>query len=141
MLDYLTIVWVAIMGLSVVSEAATRTFIPLWFAPAAVLSLILSFTGLPAWIEVLAFFFTALVLLILSRTVFASLLGIKKRRESSIVGRQALVIETVDNLRMTGKIRVDGVEMSAISFNDDHVLLSGEIVTVLFEKNGVIVCK
>ncbi len=141
MLDYLPIVWVAIIVVSIVCEAASRTFIPLWFAPAAAVSLILSFAGLPKWLGVLAFFFTALVLFVLSRTVFASLLGIKKRRENPIAGRQALVIESVDNLRMTGKVLVDGVEMRAVSLSDSDIIPAGEIVTVIADENGVIVCK
>lgn len=147
MLDYLPIVWVAIFVLSVVSEAASRTFIPLWFAPAAAISLVLSLLELAAWVEVLAFFSVSLVLLLLSRTVFASLLGIKKRRKTSlskrqaIIGRQGLVIEDVDNLRMSGKIRVDGVELPAVSCSDDIVVPAGEIVTITAYENGVVVCE
>ena len=147
MLDYLPIVWGAIFVLSVVSEAASRTFIPLWFAPAAAISLVLSLLELAAWIEVLAFFFVSLVLLLLSRTVFASLLGIKKHRKTSlpkrqaIIGRQGLVIEDVDNLRMSGKIRVDGVELPAVSCSDDIVVPAGDIATITAYENGVVVCE
>ena len=147
MLDYLPIVWVAIFVLSVISEAASHAFIPLWFAPAAAISLILSFFELAAWVEVLAFFFISLVLLLLSRTAFASLLGVKKHRETAIVkkqelvGRQVLVIEDVDNLRMRGKIRVGGVEFPAVSYSDDIVIPAGEIVTIAAYENGVVVCE
>lgn len=141
MLDYLPIVWVAIFVLSVVSEAASRTFIPLWFAPAAAISLVLSLLELAAWVEVLAFFFISLVLLLLSRTALASLLGIKKHRKASFIGRQVLVIENVDNLRMRGKIHVDGIEISAVSRSDDIVIPSGEVVTITAYENGVAVCE
>lgn len=147
MLDYLPIVWVAVFVLSVISEAASRTFIPLWFAPAAAFSLVLSFFELAAWVEVLAFFCTSLVLLLLSRTVFASLLGIRRHRKKTnakrhvIVGRQVLVIENVDNLRMKGKVLVDGVEFPAVSRSDDIIIPAGEVVTIVFCENGVVVCE
>ena len=87
------------------------------------------------------------MLLLLSRTVFASLLGIKKRRKTSlskrqaIIGRQGIVIEDVDNLRMSGKIRVDGVELPAVSCSDDMVIPAGDIVTITACENGVVVCE
>ena len=141
MLDYLPIVWVAVIVLSIVSEAASHTFIPLWFAPAAFIALMLSFAEVSEWAEVLVFFFAALVLLIMSRTVFASVLGIKKRRENTLVGREVLVTEDVDNLRMKGKVRIDGFEISAVSFSDDRVIPAGEIVTVIAYENGAAVCR
>lgn len=144
MLDYLPIVWVAIIAVSVACEAAMHTFITLWFAPAAAASLVLSFAGVPEWLEVLVFFLTALVLLVISRTVFAFRSRTKKRLAAgggAVVGRQALVIETVDNLRMCGKVSIDGVERTAVSHSDDCVIPAGEVVTVIGEKNGALICK
>ena len=141
MLDYLPLVWGAIIVLSIVCEAVSHTFIPLWFAPAAFVSLMFSFADIPEWIDIAIFFVITVILLILSRTAFSSVLGIKKCRVQSVVDRQAIVIVDLDNLRNSGKIRIDGVEMTAMSHSDDVVLRAGEIVTVITYKNGTPVCK
>ena len=69
------------------------------------------------------------------------MLRIKKCSLDSFVGRQALVVEPIDNLRMKGKARIDGVEIAAVSCSNDIVIPAGEVVTITAYENGVVVCE
>ena len=72
------------------------------------------------------------VLLLLTRPMAVKMLkkGTVATNADSLIGREAVVTEKIDNLRSTGTVQVNGQEWSARSVNPEHVIEKDEIVMV-----------
>ena len=53
-MEYLWILWIAVLIASIVLEAATADLVAIWFFPGALIAMILSFCGAPVAAQVLA---------------------------------------------------------------------------------------
>ena len=61
-------VWLGVVVMAIVAEAATTDLIAIWFMPAALVSLILAVAHIPLWIQVVVFIALVVAFLALSKT-------------------------------------------------------------------------
>ena len=66
-MEIAVIVWLVLLVLFLIVEAATVSMVSTWFAGGALLALIVCFLGGPVWLQVLVFFTVSIVLLALLR--------------------------------------------------------------------------
>ena len=59
-------VWLGVVVMAIVAEAATTDLIAIWFMPAALVSLILAVAHIPLWIQVVVFIALVVAFLALS---------------------------------------------------------------------------
>ena len=137
-------VWLGVVVMAIVAEAATTDLIAIWFMPAALVSLILAVAHIPLWIQVVVFIALVVAFLALSKTFLRKYL--KKRpneitNADALIGQTAIVTENLDNLAQSGAVRVNGLEWSARSFDDGIQAEKGTLV-VIREINGVkLICE
>ena len=137
-------VWLGVVVMAIVAEAATTDLIAIWFMPAALVSLILAVAHIPLWIQVVVFIALVVAFLALSKTFLRKYL--KKRpneitNADALIGQTAIVTENLDNLAQSGAVRVNGLEWSARSFDDGIKAEKGTLV-VIREINGVkLICE
>lgn len=137
-------VWLGVVVMAIVAEAATTDLIAIWFMPAALVSLILAVAHIPLWIQVFVFIALVVAFLALSKTFLQKYL--KKRpneitNADALIGQTAIVTENLDNLAQSGAVRVNGLEWSARSFDDGIKAEKGTLV-VIREINGVkLICE
>ena len=62
-MELLTILWLALMVLFLVTEAATVTMVSLWFAAGALTALVASLLHAPVWLQVVLFLAVSALLL------------------------------------------------------------------------------
>ena len=144
MLEYMPYIWAAVTVLAIVVESMVGDLITMWFIPAGVLCFILSLLPLniPLWLQVLIFFAVAALLIILSKTIWKKLFTkrpVERTNLDSVVGEDAVVIETIDNIQGKGAVKVKGKVWSAIS-EDDSMIEANELVTVKEIRGVKLIC-
>lgn len=137
------ILWVVILIAALVVEIATMGLTTIWFAGGALIALIAAAIGVPLVVQILAFLIISVVLLVFTRPVAVKYFNKDRVRTNveSLVGRQAIVVSRVDNLRGVGQVSVGGQEWSARSSLDDVVLEEGAVVTVLAISGVKLICQ
>ena len=124
-------IWVIIIVALLVVEFATAALTTIWFAGGALAGLILALRGAPIWRQAAAFAALSVVLLVLTRPLAARIRGKTVRTNADrMIGKEAVVIERIDNVRGTGAVRVEGQEWTARSVNPGHIIEENEIVMV-----------
>ncbi len=113
---YLYMWLIAFVLFTVVEFATSMALISIWFAAGSLFALVLSAFDVPLWIQLLVFILVSAILLICTRPIA------KKHAKNNIdtnikiiIGKTAKVIEDIDNLKATGRVRLDGVDWTAIS--------------------------
>ena len=116
-MEIAVIIWLVLIVLFLVVEAATVGMVSAWFAGGAVAALIVSLLGGPLWLQVLVFFTVSIVLLALLRPMVRRYFQPKlvKTNADSLIGTTCPVVEAIDNLNGTGRVKVGDVTWSARS--------------------------
>ena len=124
--------WLIAVAVFVIVELATAALTTIWFAGGALLALIYSVLGAPVWLQAVVFVGASVVLLFLTRPLADKYLNKTTVRTNadSLIGKEAVVTERIDNLRSTGTVQVNGQEWTARSVNPEHVIEKDEIVMV-----------
>jgi membrane protein implicated in regulation of membrane protease activity len=124
-------VWMAIAAFFVVAEIFTMGFFLLWFGVGAAVAGVLALAGLgPGW-QLGSFIVVSLVLFAVSRR-FAE--RFTKKQPPGVgadrfVHMRGVVIEEIDNLKNTGRVRIEKDEWRADS-QTDEVIPVGQTIQV-----------
>lgn len=124
--------WLALIVFFVIAEAATVVLVSIWFAGGSLVGLILSALHAPWWLQIIAALVVSGVLLYFTRPIAMKKFNKNrvKTNISTLVGKQAIVTETIDNLQATGQVIVSGQEWSARNAADDEVIPEGAVVII-----------
>jgi len=130
--QYLWLVWIAAIVLFGIVEAATVNMVSIWFVGGSLVALICDLLGAGVWLQIAAFLVTAGILLAALRPFVRKFVSPRKTATNAdmAIGRSAYLTETVDNLRGTGTLKLDGKEWTARSLSGD-ILQQGTLVTVV----------
>lgn len=113
-----------------VAEIFTPTFFIFWFGVGAMVAALVSlYFGV--YVQVLTFGAVSMVLVLLTRRLVLSWEPPRKIHVEEIVGKEALVIETIDNKQGTGLVKINGDVWRAFSEDDDVIVEKGEHVKIL----------
>ena len=130
--QYGWILWVVLMVVFAIAEAATVNLVSVWFVGGALVALIVQLLGGNIWLQLGLFLVTAGVLLAGLRPFVRRYVAPKRTATNAdmVLGREAYVTETVDNLRGTGALKLDG-KVWTIRSATDAVLPEGTLVKVV----------
>ena len=131
------IVWLIILVVLILIEFATLGLTTVWFAGGALIAAIIAAFNGPLWLQIVAFIVVSLLLLIYTRPIAMKYFNVKrtKTNSESLIGKQAIVTEKIDNLQGTGTVTVSGQEWTARS-QDRSDIEEGAVVQIL-EIQGV----
>ena len=109
------VMWLVIFVILLGIEIATMALTTIWFAAGALVSFVLSFTGIGTEAQLVVFVIVSFVVLILVRPFAKKYVNgtVTKTNAESLVGKQAKVTAAVDNLNATGAAVIDGQEWTA----------------------------
>ena len=130
---YLPVVWLAAIILFAIVEALTASaLVSIWFSVGALAALIVSFLTRNFWVQLVVFFVVSIAVLALVRPLTKKYFTPKLERTNAeaLVGQEAVVTETVDNLAATGLVQLRGQTWTARSV-DNAPLTPGTRVTVV----------
>lgn len=132
------LIWLGIVALFLVIEAATVGLTTIWFAGGALIAAIAAWVGAGEAVQWILFIAVSLVLLIFTRPVAVRYMNknVEKTNVERLMGQKAVVIQEIDNLNQTGLVRVGDVEWMARTKSDD-VQIPEKAVVVIKEVQGV----
>ena len=139
----MAVFWLVILVVMLVVEFATMGLATIWFAGGALIALIAAALSAPLWLQVLLFFAVSILLLLATRPLALRHLNnrVVRTNADSLIGREAVVTETIDNLQSTGSVQINGQEWTARSAQPEQTIAKG--TTVLVKKiDGVkLICR
>jgi len=129
--DY--IIWLIVVLAAAFIEGLTLGLTSIWFVPPGLIVLLLSFTGIPMWLQVIIFIvLVALSFVFIYPWAKKNLkIGKTKTNYETVIGRIGVVIITIDNMKAVGQVKVDGQIWSARAVVEDLVIEEGLEVKVL----------
>lgn len=124
-------IWLIVAVVLAVIEASTAQLVCIWFALGAVCAMITAIITENVLIQVLIFIFSTAVFLILTRKIVRRLTDVKasKTNADSLIGKEFIVLEEVDNLKETGTLKVSGTVWS-VRNTEEGVIPSGTKVII-----------
>lgn len=135
MLEFLaanmSIVWLALMVLLLILEAATAGLTSIWFALGALAALIASLFGGALWLQLVWFLAVSVLTLWLTRPLALKYLNSRRVATNAdrVIGAEAVVTEDIDNIAGSGAVHVDGHEWTARSGSGANIA-KGAVVRV-----------
>ena len=125
------IIWLILMVVFLIIEAITMGLTTIWFAAGAFIAMLLSLLGLQLWIQIAAFLIITILCLIFLYPFFRNKfrIGIEKTNFETVIGKNGIVIEAIDNMKSSGQVKVDGQIWSARS-NAEEIIEVGKKVLI-----------
>ena len=130
--------WIAAMIFFIIVEAVTVGLASIWFAIGSVAALICALAGGPVWLQVVWFVAVSALTLFLTRPLVKKYVAGRAvpTNADRNIGRTAVVTEEINNLAATGTVKVDGLDWTARS-TDDNVTIPKDTVVIIKEIRGV----
>lgn len=128
--------WLIMAGLCIIIESITVGFFVFWFAIGALISLVVSLFIDNFLIQAIIFVITSTLLIIFTKPLVKKFLKSPSQKPTnvySIIGKEGIVLEEIDSIQSTGKVKVKGELWSAIS--DEPIEKDAKIKVVSI--NGV----
>lgn len=128
--------WLIVAGICFVIESFTIGFLVFWFGIGALAALVASLFISNIWIQSLIFIIVSSLLLIFTKPLvkkFVKEKDIIPTNVYSIIGKEGIVVESIDTINGVGKVKVNGELWSATSSEN---IEKGTKVKVL-KVNGV----
>ena len=115
--QYSWVLWIAAIVIFGIAEAATVNMISIWFVGGSLAALIADLLGANAWVQIAVFLVVSIALLVtlmpyVRRHVFSKKVA---TNADMAIGREAYLTQTVDNIRGTGALKLDGKEWTVRS--------------------------
>ncbi len=126
------IMWLVLLVVFAVGEAATVGLTSIWFAAGSLAALIAALLGGPLWVQLTLFLAVSLLCLVAARPLAKRHLNSKVEPTNAdrVIGETAQVIEDVDNIHGKGAVVIRGMTWSARS-QDGGSITTGTMVRVL----------
>ena len=112
-----TIIWLVLLILFLVAEAATVSMVSLWFAAGSLAALIVSVTGGSVGLQIFVALAVSAVLLACLRPLVRKHFtpGLTKTNVDAVIGSCGYVTADIDNVSATGTVKLGAMEWTARS--------------------------
>ncbi len=126
-------VWLGVIIVTLVIEIITQGLTTIWFSIGAAVAAIVNNWAPPLWVQIAVFCVVSIVFMLLARPFAQRMMRntITPTNIDQLLQEEGIVIETIDNEKQIGHIRLRDVEWIARS-EDGSVINEGE--TVLIKK-------
>lgn len=125
--------WIIVVVVAGIIEALTLNLASIWFVPSGLIVMLLSFTGIPFWLQVIIFIVLSVVSLWFLYPLAKNKLkiGSVKTNYETVIGKTGKVTLTIDNINALGQVKVEGQIWTARAAIEDFVIEAGKEVKVL----------
>lgn len=126
------IYWIIIFIVLLIIEIATLGLTTVWFAAGALAAFLAGILGAGLAAQIVLFLVVSIVLLVLTRPVALKYFNNKRQSTNveSMIGRQGVVLETIDTIKSQGLVEVDGETWSARTDEPEGVIPKDTVVSV-----------
>ena len=125
--------WLILMIVMLVIELGTVGLTCIWFAGGALVALLAAAFEAPIFLQVILFLGVSILMLIFTRPWAIKYVNSRKMRTNyeATIGKHVVVLERVDNVRETGKARLEGMEWTARAVRGDMTFEPDEEAVVV----------
>ena len=126
------IYWIIIFIVLLIIEIATLGLTTVWFAAGALAAFLAGILGAGLAVQIVLFLVVSIVLLVLTRPVALKYFNNKRQSTNveSMIGRQGVVLETIDTIKSQGLVEVDGETWSARTDEPEGVIPKDTVASV-----------
>lgn len=134
-------IWLALVVVFAIFEAATVGLTSIWFAAGALVAMLASALGAELWLQIVVFLAISAVLLVFVRQISQKLITpkIEATNADALIGKIAIVTEEVDNDAGKGEVKVEGKAWTARSETGRNVAIGAKVEIVKIEGVKLIV--
>ncbi len=129
------IYWVIVAIVFLLIELAHYTFIIFWFTIGALVAAVVSVFTNSLNVQIVVFLAVSTVLAIFAGPILRSIFFSRTRGPNTnidnLVGRVEVCIEDIDNIALSGKVKVFGSTWQALSNKDEIKIRTGERVRII----------
>ena len=135
-----SIIWLALMVIFLIMEAATVQLISTWFALGSLAAMIVALLGGEIWLQILVFLTVSIVLLALLWPMVRKHLKPKlvATNADALVGRICMVTEAIAPME-SGRVKVGDVTWSAHSPREETIPVGARVKILQIQGTKVIV--
>ena len=125
-------VWLIALVAFIVIEIATMGLTTIWFAGGALIALMLALVKVSFYAQLGAFLVISIVLLVCTRPLAMKFFNEEREKTNvdSVIGKQAIVVAKIDNLKEEGQVILNGMEWSARAYETENIIPTGAVVEV-----------
>ncbi len=141
--QYMIYIWLGVLILSIIVEAATTSLVSIWFAGGALIAMILSIPSIiPFWVEIIAFVVVSIVLMICFRSLSLKLLKRSTTRSNidEIIGSKGVIIKKVTPIER-GEVKINDIVWTAMSYQENETIEVDTVVEVCALKGNKLYVK
>lgn len=122
-MNWTAMIWLLLLVVFLIVEAATVTLASIWFAGGALCALAVSLLGLEVWVQVAAFLVVSTALLAALRPLAKKYLAPKVTATNidAIIGTTGLVTAPVENVNATGQVKLGAMYWTARSTTGEAI--------------------
>ena len=127
-----TMFWLIMFAVLLVIEILTMGLTTIWFAGGAIVAFVLAYVGFGLPVQIIVFLLVSIALLVLTRPIAMKFFNQERQKTNaeSLIGQNAVVLETIDTLHGVGRAEVNGMEWSAKTGDADMIIEAGEVVII-----------
>ena len=127
----MSIFWLVLLILFLAAEGATAAVTTIWFAAGALVAMIAAALGGTLWLQITLFIVVSIALLLALRPLLKKYITPRQTKTNidALIGAQGVVLEAIDNLGGTGKVKLNGMEWTARSAAGT-VIPAGSVIRV-----------
>lgn len=130
-MDKMTIIWLAIAIVMALVEAATVQLVSIWFAIGGAAACVTSLFTDNLIVQIAVFIAVSAVALAVTRPLVKKMRqkGVEPTNADRYIGKSAVVVQTIDNEKAEGMVKVDNQTWTARSASGEPIA-AGTAVTV-----------
>lgn len=128
---YMPYIWLAVVIIMTIVEAATAQLVSIWFVAGSIAALIVSLFSESILLQLAIFVLVSLVMLLATRPFVVKMMRFKKEDTNAgrYIGKNGQVIVEINNEQGTGQVNVSGSIWTAKSM-DQSILPAGTDIVV-----------
>lgn len=131
------IAWAVVFAVCIIAEIISLGLTTIWFAGGALASVIVVLCHGSVTLQIIVFAVVSLILLCTTRPFAKNYFNkqMQKTNVESLIGEQAVVIEAIDNIHGSGHVKINGMEWTARSKNNE--IIPADTIVKVEEVSGV----
>ena len=135
----MTIFWLIVAAVMFIGEMVCPIFFMFWFALGAIIALILSLITSNIVVQIVTFLVVSIILTIFTKPLTNKFFKNQTKDDlniNGIVGKNAIVTKTINNLNGNGEVKINGEIWSALS-EDENTIISQDAKVSVVKVDGV----
>nr|MBQ8245394.1 NfeD family protein [Oscillospiraceae bacterium] len=122
-MNWAAIIWLVLMVVFLIAEAATVTMVSLWFAAGSLAALAAALLHGPLWLQILLFLAVSAILLTALRPLVRRYVTprLSATNIDSVIGSAGLVTAPIDNVSASGQVKLGAMEWTARSTSGEPI--------------------